>query len=104
VGIRNGNGHGGVVVVVVEKRALWLLILFIFFLLLMVSTGTSVDIMVAAVQSAEHVIGHINAHMPRTLGDGLVHISQFDTIFQKDVPLHEHRAEKPTEVESRIGR
>jgi len=46
------------------------------------SLGTSVDIMRAGVQCAKHVVGHINAKMPRTLGDGLVHISQFDRVFK----------------------
>lgn len=45
-------------------------------------TGTSVDIMRAGVQCAKHVIGHINSRMPRTLGDGLVHISQFDRVYR----------------------
>ncbi len=46
------------------------------------TTGTSVDIMRAGVQCAKHVVGHINSRMPRTLGDGLVHISQFDRVFR----------------------
>jgi len=46
------------------------------------SLGTSVDIMRAGVQCAKHVVGHINAKMPRTLGDGLIHISQFDRVFK----------------------
>jgi len=59
--------------------------------------------MVSAVQCAKHVIGQINAHMPRTLGDGLIHISQFDTIIRHDVPLREVKPETPTDVEQRIG-
>lgn len=39
----------------------------------------------AGVQCAKHVIGHINSRMPRTLGDGLVHISQFDRVFRCDL-------------------
>lgn len=46
------------------------------------SLGTSVDIMRAGVQCAKHVVGHINSKMPRTLGDGLIHISQFDRVFK----------------------
>ena len=30
----------------------------------------------AGVQCAKHVVGHINSRMPRTLGDGLVHIAR----------------------------
>lgn len=46
------------------------------------SLGTSVDIMRAGVQCAKHVVGHLNERMPRTLGDGLIHISQFDRVFR----------------------
>lgn len=34
------------------------------------------DIMRSGVQCAKRVVGQINSRMPRTLGDGLVHISQ----------------------------
>jgi len=60
--------------------------------------------MVAAVQCAKHVIGQVNVNMPRTLGDGLVHISQFDTIFRHDQPLTQVPPEKPTDTEKKIGR
>jgi hypothetical protein len=63
-----------------------------------------VDIMRAAVQCAKHVIGHINKAMPRTLGDGLVHISQFDTVFTKETPLQSHPAGEPSDVETAIGK
>jgi hypothetical protein len=37
----------------------------------------------SAVQSAKHVVGQINNRVPRTLGESLVHISQFDSIFRE---------------------
>ncbi|GAB5034287.1 acetyl-hydrolase transferase family protein [Nannochloropsis oceanica] len=68
------------------------------------SLGTSVDIMRAGVQCAKHVVGHVNAKMPRTLGDGLVHISQFDRVFEEDVDLPEHAASPLSPVETAIGK
>lgn len=66
--------------------------------------GTSVDIMRSAVQCAKHVIGHINCRMPRTLGDGLIHISQFDTIFHRDTDIFEALPGKPSKEEAAIGK
>lgn len=40
------------------------------------SLGTSVDIVNAALQSAKTVIAQINAKMPRTHGDGIIHTSR----------------------------
>ncbi|EWM25929.1 acetyl- hydrolase transferase [Nannochloropsis gaditana] len=68
------------------------------------SLGTSVDIMRAGVQCAKHVVGHLNERMPRTLGDGLIHISQFDRVFRKDVDIPEHAALSPSPAESAIGK
>lgn len=42
------------------------------------SLGTSVDVSLAAVESAKLVIGQINKYMPRTHGDGLIHINNID--------------------------
>lgn len=67
------------------------------------SLGTSVDIMRSAVQSAKHVVGQINNRVPRTLGESLVHISQFDSIFREDRDIFEHEAEEPSDVETAIG-
>lgn len=44
------------------------------------SLGVSVDCVRAAVQCATHVICQINRHMPRTFGDGLIHLSNFDKV------------------------
>jgi acyl-CoA hydrolase len=42
------------------------------------SLGVSVDVALAAMQCAKHVIAQVNPNMPRTLGDGLVHVSKID--------------------------
>lgn len=67
------------------------------------SLGTSVDITRAALQTARIVIGQVNQFMPRTHGDGLVHISHFDYIVHHDTPMHEHKRKPGTEAEKKIG-
>lgn len=68
------------------------------------SMGVSVDCSLAALQSASVVIAEINPHMPRTHGDGNIHISRFNKIVEVDRPLGEHPPETPTEIEFEIGR
>lgn len=52
------------------------------------SLGTSVDIARSAVNMASHVIAQINPKIPRTHGDGLIHMSRFThTVFhEEDLP------------------
>jgi acyl-CoA hydrolase len=52
------------------------------------SLGTSVDCTRAALQCAGTLIGQINRHMPRTYGDGIVHITNFDSVIHHDEHLH----------------
>lgn len=68
------------------------------------SLGVSVDATLAAVQSARTVIGQINPNMPRTHGDGNVHISKFTSLTYSDAPLPVHETGQPNEVEQAIGR
>lgn len=51
--------------------------------------GTSVDVAKPAVDTAKVVIAQINPHMPRTHGDGMIHISQFDHVVESNDPLPE---------------
>lgn len=51
------------------------------------SLGVSVDIAKAAVRNAKHIIAQVNPQMPRTLGDGFVHISQIDQWVHVDQAL-----------------
>jgi acyl-CoA hydrolase len=44
-------------------------------LILSLLLGTSVDVAVTAVECAKTVIAQVNPQMPRTHGDGLIHIS-----------------------------
>jgi 4-hydroxybutyrate CoA-transferase len=69
-----------------------------------VSLGTSVDATVAAVQCAKVVVAQVNAHMPRTLGDGAVHVSRFAALVEVDQPLFEHAPSSGSPIEDAIGR
>lgn len=68
------------------------------------SLGVSVDIARAAVDSAETVIAQVNPRMPRTHGDGLVHVSRFAAMVEVDEPLPEHAPAPLGEIELAIGR
>ncbi|TAH19371.1 MAG: acetyl-CoA hydrolase/transferase family protein [Cytophagales bacterium] len=67
------------------------------------SFGTSVDVSLSASQSTKYIIAEINPQMPRTWGDGIIHISQIDKIVEVDRPLPTHANPVPTEIEQKIG-
>ncbi len=70
-----------------------------------VSLGTSVDATLAATQCAKVVIAQVNPKMPRTLGDGAIHISRFTALVNVDEPLFSHAsAEAGNPVEDAVGR
>lgn len=68
------------------------------------SLGISVDIVRAAVDSAECVVCQINSHMPRVHGDSFVHITEADCLIPHDEPLLEYESEVPDEIAHRIGK
>src|SRR6187402_743120 len=53
------------------------------------SLGTSVDIARAAVDVARHVIAQVNPRMPRTHGDGFLHVRDIDAIVWQEAELPE---------------
>ncbi len=67
------------------------------------SLGISVDATRAAVDMAKFVIAQINPQMPRTHGDGIIHISKFSAFVEVDEALPELKPHHLTEVEKRIG-
>lgn len=68
------------------------------------SLGIAVDVARAAVESARIVIAQVNPRMPRTHGDGLVHVQRFHALVQGERDLPEHKSEPLGETETRIGR
>jgi 4-hydroxybutyrate CoA-transferase len=70
-----------------------------------VSLGTSVDATLAATQCAKVVIAQMNPKMPRTLGDGAVHLSRFTAVVNVDQPLFQHGiATEQNPIEDAIGK
>eukprot|EP01083_Nonionella_stella_P285439 971567_1 len=56
------------------------------------SLGLSVDCTRSAALASTHNIGLINENVPRTHGDGHIHISHFDAVYYENFALPEHRA------------
>ena len=69
-----------------------------------VSLGVSVDATRAAVLNSKHVIAQVNRNMPRTHGDGLIHVNSLHAIVEEDAPIPEIFAKDPTDVERAIGK
>lgn len=69
------------------------------------SFGTAVDIVRSAVQNAKHVIAQVNRQMPRTHGDGIIHISEIQSLVTVDEALPEVSYGKKVDEKSlAIGR
>lgn len=68
------------------------------------SLGVSVDIARSAVNTARFVIAQVNPNVPRTHGDGMIHVNRFSAMVYCEDPLHEAvSGEAITEQERRIG-
>lgn len=67
------------------------------------SFGVSVDVVKAAVESANVVIAEVNGRMPRTLGDSFVHVSRIDALVQSDLSIHEFVVQPPSPESIKIG-
>lgn len=67
------------------------------------SLGPSIDATRAAMQMAKHVIAQVNINMPRTHGDGIIHMSQIDALVEGNLPMPEMLLPKPDAIEDSIG-
>jgi acyl-CoA hydrolase len=68
------------------------------------SLGASVDIALSAVETAKIIIAEVNPQVPRSHGDGVVHMKQFHVKVWVDEPLPEHLGKHTGSVELQIGR
>jgi len=68
------------------------------------SLGVSVDITLPAIEKAKIVIAQINPKVPRTHGDGIIHIKNINYAIEVDTPIHRSKLVPATEVEEAIGR
>jgi len=67
------------------------------------SLGVSVEATLAAIANAKHVIAQVNTRMPRTHGDGIIHISELDTFIEHNEELANVDLGAPNEVEQQIA-
>lgn len=68
------------------------------------SLGISVEATKAAVDVAKKIIAQINPRMPRTHGDGLLHMSKFDAFIEHEEELPEMKPHTLSEEEKMIGK
>src|SRR5512138_3265934 len=68
------------------------------------SLGVSVDVSRAAVQTARTVVAQVNPRMPRSLGDGLIHVDDIDYLVEVDDPIYELAPSALSAEERAIGR
>lgn len=67
------------------------------------SLGVSVDVTLPAIEKAKIVIAQVNPQVPRSHGDGIIHVSQIDCAIEVNCPIHEHEPTEISEPERRIG-
>jgi len=67
------------------------------------SLGTSVDASKAAVEAARVVVAQVNPNMPRTHGDGFLHVDQIDYAVEVDAPIPEVPRPQLSEAAKTIG-
>lgn len=67
------------------------------------SLGVSVDATRAAVEAAQVVIAEVSDAMPRTHGDGLIHVDEINRLVYTGDPLPERKPHASSEIEQRIG-
>ena len=68
------------------------------------SLGVSVDASRAAIQTARVVVAQVNRLMPRTHGDGLIHVDDIDYAVEADDPIPELPYRPLGEIDLAIGR
>lgn len=70
-----------------------------------VTLGTSVDVARCAVDNAKTVIALVNPSMPRTHGDGMIHVKRINAMVYHEGPIHNLPSPAaPGETELQIGR
>ena len=67
------------------------------------SLGVSVEATVAAIENTKIVIAQVNPQMPRTFGDGILHISEIDYLVDVNIAIYAHEIEPFTKEEEKIG-
>ncbi len=69
-----------------------------------VSLGICVDVTRTVIDRASTVIAQVNKNMPRTLGDGFIHVDKISYLVEHDEPLIESVSEEPDDETRTIGK
>lgn len=67
------------------------------------SLGVSVDIAPAVLETARCIIAQVNPNMPRTYGDGMIHISRINACVETADPVLQGKTEKPDALNCKIA-
>jgi len=67
------------------------------------SLGVSVEATLAAIENAKHVIAQVNPNMPRTHGEGIIHVSELDTFVEIKDEIHQMISPQASDIENKIG-
>jgi len=67
------------------------------------SLGVSVDIAAAVLETAKHIIAQVNPNMPRTFGDGLIHMDRIEAMVEVNDDILEAAFTEPDELNNKIG-
>jgi len=68
------------------------------------SLGVSVDVTLAAAQSADMVIAQVNPKMPRVMGQSFIHVNEVDVIVEHEEDLIAISARPSSEAATQIGK
>ena len=68
------------------------------------SLGVSVDVTLPAIQTAKKVIAQVNPHVPRTHGDGIIHVRNIDYAIDVNDPIHTYNPTELSENDKLIGK
>jgi acyl-CoA hydrolase len=67
------------------------------------SLGVSVEATVAAIENAKIVIAQVNPQMPRTFGDGILHVDEIDYLVEVNESIFGHAPSPFSKEEEKIG-
>ena len=70
----------------------------------MCSLGVSVDIVKSAAANAKFVIAQVNEHMPRTMGNGFIHVNHIDVMVPFAESVITVEPQVPNDILRKIGR
>jgi acyl-CoA hydrolase len=68
------------------------------------SLGVSVEATVAAIENAKIVVAQVNPNMPRTFGDGIIHVSKIDYLVEVVTEIYTQVPLQSTPEENTIGK